>query len=1082
MLKIIPKSICGFLSCFLLIFLTAPSNGRDDNGRHITLWTTFKHPIKFGHLSVEDGLSQSSVLAICQDRKGFTWFGTEDGLNRFDGYNFTIYRPEPGNPHSLSYNIVFALAEDSRGELWIGTNGGGLDRFDRDLERFIHYRHDPRNPSSISDNLINCIVEDRSGRLWIGTNRGVNEMVREGETVRFIRYEHDPSNSGSLSDNAVNDIFEDQKGNLWIATENGGLNRLISNRNGGEKTPPVFIRYSVPSESPGIEKFPENNAMSVNEDHTGTLWVGTKNGLYRFDEKQEKPVRCFSNRDDPFSLSHDYIRLIYKDRAGVLWIGTDGGGLNKLVPADKPGLPPIFVRYRYNPNSLVGLHNNAVESIFEDRQGVLWIGLYRGGIDKLLLKEATGFNRENEMFIHYHNIPNNPVSLSNNAVNAILEDSKGVLWVGTDGGGLNKIFPDERNVGTLKFVRYQNEPARPDSLSDNIVTCLHEDRQGILWVGTYTGGVNRLERGEGKRGRFTRFKTIPGDISSLGNNFVMSIFEDSMGNLWLGTIGGGLDRFDRKTGTFTHYRSRASDPFSLSEDDVMCIYEDRFQRLWIGTIGGGNLMDRISGKFKRYVHVPGAPRSLNNNFVRVIYQDQSGVLWIGTNGGGLNRFSGKNNNPAPSHLDFIHYEEKDGLPSNVILGILEDKQGNLWLSTVKGLSQFNPQSGVFKNYDTRDGLQSDEFNRGAYWKSRSGEMFFGGNNGFNVFDPGGIRENTHIPTIVVTGFQVLNQPVLIGSKRDGRVLLDRSITETQSLVLSHRDAVFSFEFAALHYVNPSKNRYAYKMEGLDKAWNDVGNRHFVSFTTLPPGDYVFRVKGSNSDGVWNEEGVSIRIKVLPPFWKTWWFYALVVLLVVLVMVGIHLYRVRQIILREQRKYEKTHISTSKSDEYLTALLDFIRIEKPYLQPDLTIQKLSQMVSIPHHYLSQVINTRFNKIFFDFINDYRIEEAVRKLANPVECQKSIPQIAKEVGFNSQSAFNRAFKKNTQKTPSDFINEYRIEEARKKLTDPDEKKKSIQQVAIEVGFPSQAAFNRLFRKLTHLTPSQYRKANSNRGIKE
>ncbi len=1041
-------------------------------------WTGFKHPVKFDSISVEEGLSQSSVLCIVQDSKGFMWFGTEDGLNKYDGYRFTPYKPEPRNPHSLSGNIIFAVHEDSQKRLWIGTNGGGLSRFQHETEQFVHYRHNPEDPAGLSSDTVNCIYEDRSGNLWVGTGGGGVNKLSLSTGSSFTHYRHHPGNPRSLSSDVVNCIYEDREGNLWIGTGGQGLNKLDYKDRGNPN--PDFTRYKANPGDP--DSIGLDNVHAIDEDSHGTPWIGTQDGLYELNRETETFKRCPVDNNNPKCVTHCYVRRIYKDRAGILWIGTDGGGLDKMVPGETKGTAPSFVHYSYDPNNPDGLNNNAVESIYEDRSGVLWIGTYRGGLNKLVLRDNQGVNREMEPFAHYRSIPNNPDSLSHNAVNAICEDRDGTLWVGTDGGGLNRVSPGEKEGEPLTFHHYSSEPGNPNGLNDNIVLSICEDHDGTLWIGTYTGGLNKMikkkEPGKNVSYSFLHYKTEPNNPRSPGSDFIMTLFTDRSGTLWAGTIGGGLNRMDRsdhENGTFTRFQLVPGDDRSLSDNNVFAVYEDRSGNLWIGTLGGLNRFvpppdKNGTGTFTRYRNDPQNPNTLSHNFVRVIHEDREGVLWIGTNGGGLNKFLPGETNTPPS---FFNYSEKDGLPNNVIVGILEDDRGNLWLSTNKGLSKFNPETGEFKNYGKRDGLQGDEFNRGAFFKSRSGEMFFGGNNGFNIFHPGGINENTHAPPIVLTDFQLFNKSIPTGKTDNGRTLLKKHIAETRELELSHRDSVFSFQFAALHYVNPSGNRYAYKMEGLESDWNDVGDRRFVTYTTLPPGDYVFRVKGCNSDGVWNEEGVSLIITVTPPFWRTWWFYGLVALAILLTVLGIHYYRVRQIVTKMRKKYEKTHISSEKAKEYLNVLLNYMKIGKPYLDPHLTLHKLAKLVVIPHHYLSQIINDKLNKIFFDFINQYRIEDALKKLSHPGEDRKTIHEVAQEVGFNSQSAFNRAFKKHTCKTPSDFITECRIEQAKRKLTDPGEKQTPIHRLAREVGFSSVSSFNRAFKNVTGKTPSQFRK---------
>jgi ligand-binding sensor domain-containing protein/AraC-like DNA-binding protein len=1065
-----PGSFVSFVILVVSLLSTIPAHGQ---GRS---WMDYKHPIKFGMLSVTDGLSQSSVLCILQDSKGFMWFGTEDGLNRYDGYGFKIFRPERGNPHSISNNIIPWIYQDSKEQLWIATNGGGLNRYDHHMERFIHYRYSPDNPNSLSSDSLSYIYEDSSGTLWVGTgDGGLNKVVpaETGTALSFVNFRSDPDNPHSLGSNIIFTIFEDRKKVLWIGTDGGGLNRMDAGKN--KDSAPSFTRFT---ENPAkTETFGLDHVTAINEDRYGTLWIGTQNGLLEYNRENETFKRYKAVSGNNSTISHNYIRRIYKDRAGILWIATDGGGINKMIPGEQPGSAPTFVHFRHDPNNPHGLNNNAVESVFEDLSGVLWIGLYRGGLNKLLLTDQKGHEREKQQFIHYRTIPNNDNSLSHNAVNAICEDRQGILWVGSDGGGLDKILPPDKKEDPLRFIHFRNDPRSPHSLSDNIVTSIREDYQGALWIGTYTGGLNRLEPGSVPA--FTHYRYDPSDSQSLGSNFVMTIYEDHNKNLWIGTIGGGMNLFKPETGSFNRYQYTAGNNSGLSDNNVYTICEDRSGYLWIGTVSGLNrsslplsrTQDPLSGGFIRFRNVPGNTGSLSHNFVRVIYEDRSGTLWIGTNGGGLDKLIPGSSTGSP--LAFRNYNKSSGLPNNVIVGILQDDNGHLWISTKKGISRFDPGTGSFKNYDMQDGLQSDEFNRGACFKSRSGEMFFGGNNGFNIFHPLQVKGSASIPPIVITGIQLFNQPVPIGELEDGRTLLKRTVAETREITLSHKDYVFSIQFAALHYNNPSRNRFAYIMEGLEDRWNHVGSRHFATYTTLPHGEYVFRIKGCNNDGVWNEEGVSLRITVTPPFWKTWWFSGLMALLVILTGLGIHLYRVRQIIRRMHKKYEKTHISDEKADAYLKILLSYMKMAKPYLDPELNVHKLSKLVTIPNHYLSQIINNKLNKIFFDFINQYRIEEAIKKLTDAGEKSKTIHQVAHEVGFNSQSAFNRAFKKFTEKTPSEFIFRHRIEEAARRLADNCETHKSIPQIAEEVGFNSLSTFNRAFKKVFNHTPSQYRK---------
>ncbi|MCX5752688.1 MAG: SpoIIE family protein phosphatase, partial [Candidatus Krumholzibacteria bacterium] len=502
-----------------------------------------------------------------------------------------------------------------------------------------------------------------------------------------------------------------------------------------------------------------------------------------------------------------------------------------------------FSAYRNDPYDPLSLSYNEIYSLCEDRSGVLWIGTWGGGI--------STFNTKKKEFTHYKRVSNNPNSLSHEFVWSFYEDEEGILWIGTHGGGLDRL--DRRKN---EFSHYRHDPGDPTSLSNDIVRVIAADRSGILWLGTNGGGINRFDS---KAGRFRAYQNDPNDPNSLSHDEIRCIYVDRTGLLWIGTNGGGMNSFDPGTERFVRYRNDPSDPNSLSNDFVRNIYQDSSGVYWIGTQGGGlNRFDRTSGTFRRYNEVPADSGSISSDFIMSIYESRAGDVWIGTWGGGLDRFD-------RTRGTFRRYTEQNGLASNAIYGTLEDEEGNLWLSSNNGLSRFNPKTETFKNYTVQDGLQSKEFNAGAYFKSRSGEMFFGGINGFNAFFPGKIRDNPYIPPIVITSFTKLNR----------EVKLDVPASELRTIRLSYRDYVFSFEFAALDFTAPGKNLYAYKMEGLDRDWVYTNSaKRFANYTTLRPGKYVFRVKGSNNDGVWNEAGTAVAITITPPFWGTWWFRSL----------------------------------------------------------------------------------------------------------------------------------------------------------------------------------------------------------------
>ncbi|MCP3963317.1 MAG: response regulator [bacterium] len=784
---------------------------------------------RFDRITPSDGLSQSTVVDLLQDRDGFMWFGTQDGLNRYDGSRFTVYRHDPKDPASLPDSSVRALFEDESGDLWVGTEAGGLARKHAD-DTFTRYRHDPEDPRSLASNRVRAIVRQGSGALWIASyDAGLDLLDPDSGTAEHFRRE--PADPRSLTDDRVRALAVDRLDNLWIGTM-GGLD-VFDTSTGG------FLHYRHDTANPA--SLSDGRVLSIAEDRDGVLWVGTYNGLNRFSRATSTFERFTHDPADATSLSENRVRTVFEDANGRLWVGTNGG-LNLL---DRE--TGSFTRYLHLPTDPATLSGDRVMSIYQDRGGVLWAGTLDAGVNK--------WNPITWSIPHYKHDSSNPASLAASMVLAFSEDRDDNLWIGTVDHGLDRL---DRATG--EYEHFRHDPEEPGSLSSDRITALIHDRQAILWVGTAGAGLNRFDT---PGGTFSSYRHDPSRPESLGSDAVMSLFEDSLGELWVGTFGAGLSRLDRPNGSFSHFRNDPDDGASLSHDQVSCMAEDPAGRLWAGTFAGGlNRLDRSRGTFLRVRHDADRADSLSHDMVTALHVDSSGTLWIGTHGGGLDRLIELD--PVTGNASFRNYSARDGLPNPVVWGILSEAGEALWIATNAGLARFDLATESFKSFDTSHGLQSNEFNLGASYQSSSGEMFFGGINGFNAFYPDRVESNDHVPPVALTSLLKFNQPVK----------LDEPLHRVEEISLDHRDSVFSFEFAALDYTAPEKNRYAYRLNGLTGGWIDNGHENRVTFTNLDPGSYLLHVKGSNSDGLWNEEELKLRLTIVPPWWRTWWAYTL----------------------------------------------------------------------------------------------------------------------------------------------------------------------------------------------------------------
>jgi ligand-binding sensor domain-containing protein/signal transduction histidine kinase len=810
--------------------------------------------LRLEHISLAQGLSQSTINAITQDSRGFIWFGTQDGLNRYDGYSITVFKHNSTDSNSLADNSIWGLLSDSRGDVWVGTMRGGVDRYVVSQNRFVHYAHRVNDSSTISENNIISLFEDSEKSIWLGTlNNGLNRF--EQGTGKFTRFLFEGKKPHSLSNNTVWSICEDRRKNLWVATWRGLCRLSLDSSTAGNS------RFSDYHHSPSDPtSLSGENIRTLYVDRQGVLWVGTWGaGLNRYDHKTNSFKRYRHNPKDERTISSDLILSLCEDVKGNLWIGTNDAGLNVYDRNND-----AFVRYRSAPQNPSSLNNDQVSALFEDNAGILWIGTGAGGVNV--------YDWRKNRFAHYRDDLNRPDDMSGSDVWAILEDSRRELWVGTYGNGLNRFDRTRKRVKTYLF-----NPKVRHSLSSNNVLSLCETSDGDIWVGTEGGGLNRFIK---TKETFTRYRHNPADRNSISFDEVTALCEDRNGDLWIGTNGGSVDRLHRKTNTFTHYVADEKNPRALAGTTVMVIYEDTRGSMWIGTLGGGvHRFIPESNSFRRYQPNAEAASGVNNNTVLSMYEDSAGILWMGTYGGGLNRFD-------PADESFTHFTELNGLPNDVVYGILPDRRGNLWLSTNKGISRFDPKTAAFRNYDLRDGLQGNEYNQGSHFASASGELLFGGINGVNAFFPDSIRENEYIPPVYLTNFKVF----------DTSVPLSTVLTTSNEIELSYAENFFSFEFVALNFTSPEKNRYQYKLEGLDKDWiATTASRRYASYTNLDPGDYVLRVKGSNNDGVWNERGIAVGITITPPYWKTWWFRTLAAFAGAALLFFMYRYRVNKLL-------------------------------------------------------------------------------------------------------------------------------------------------------------------------------------------
>lgn len=829
--------------------------------------------LNFKRITINEGLSQNTAFCIAQDKTGFIWIGTEDGLNKYDGYEFTIYKHQNSNPKSLTHNQINAVAEDGRGNFWVGTSDG-LNLFDKHTETFSRIgNYNPTEGSSAD--FISSIYYDSKGNLWIGTYNGLKYY--DYSTRKLHTYNVGVVNKNQEISNRVQTIFEDKDHTIWVSIGKS-LKRI-------DATTRKLIK--MPDKIETSAELKATNIRAINQTQNGDIWFGTEGwGLFRYSVATKNMVRYTHIANNNNSLPTNIIRTLFINSAHELWIGTRDGLSILNTNNDK------FYNYKYSTFDTKSLSHNSIRCILKDKSGNIWLGTYAGGLNFY----AAGSNN----FGYLGQKNNGNLGLTHRVVSSILADGNS-LWVGTEGGGLNYI--DRKNNVTKSYII--------NSIQQNIVKSLAKDNEK-LWIGTYDG----LSCLDTRTGQLTNHEITQNDGKPENKQvYAITVVNDG---IWLGTDGRGL-KFRDKQGNITSYLHSKNNPASISGNVVLSLLKTTDNNLWVGTEHGLNYLDVKNQKFKRYQYQANNPYSLQHNTVLALYKDSRHRLWIGTEGGGLNFLDERNNK-------FYAINESLGLANSVIHAIEEDKNGNLWVSTNKGLSRisikkfelpFKAENIDILNYTVQDGLQSNQFTSNASETNAQGEMFFGGINGVTFFSPEKIIYNKIKPKVVITDFLIKNNQVKI--EKDSP--LKKSISETDTLVLNYDQAFFTFKFAALNYINPEKNQYAYKLKGFyDDDWHFVGNQRQATYTNLDAGTYTFEVKASNNDGLWTDSVKTIKIIVLPPWWKTWWAYLLYAAIIGTLLYLFNNYSVKTTKLKHE--LELQHLSHEKDQELAKRKLSF----------------------------------------------------------------------------------------------------------------------------------------------------------------
>ncbi len=851
-----------------------------------------KQNLKFNHISIDDGLSQNAIVSICQDKYGFMWFGTENGLNRYNGYNITIYKNDPDDSSSLTNNYITSICKDIDGELWIGTEGG-LCKYNYEQDNFERYNHNSGNPNGLSGDVIINLYPDPLGGIWISINLGGIDYY-DKKTGKFTHYKHDSKKPKSISSNLVFSVLRDKSGNLWFTTING-LNKFIPDKN-------QFEKYFHKPDNP--KSLSSNIVIDIKEDKSGNLWITTNNGLNEFNPKNNSFTLHNTTLSNNKNTGTNNLYNLFIDYNNKIWIASSWG----LLKYDKQ--KNLTTIYKHNPSNPQSLSFDITSSIFEDNDHNLWIGTFGGGVNWVNLNPLA--------FIHINKDSEDTNSLFNNDIFSICKTRDNILWLGTI-GFLERCDPQKKLF--THYPIFNPDPDNPNIL----INSLFEDSFNLLWIGT-SNGLSRFDR---KKRKFIQYPN-PENKHKIQNQ-IWHIGEDNKGNIWLSSRI-GLGKYIRNKDSVIYFLTDTNVHKDIPNCDIRYTFEDTNETLWIGAYGGLYIFDTKNNKIKYQTSKTDTKNSLNKDAIFCISEcsDEIGEkLWLATNNGLV-------------HYDIKtktlkRYLEKDGICNSVIYGMQEDNNGNIWLSTNNGMAKFNRKTMKFKNYHKHDGLQSNAFRFGASYKDSKGLIYFGGINGLTIFNPDSIKESKIIPDVIITEFYLFDKIVPINKEIDKKFILKKDISLTNEIELTYKQNIFSFDFVAINYNQINNNKYAYMLEGLNEDWIYIGTKNHVSFNGIPPGEYIFRVKGSNVDDYWNEKDTSIKITILPPYWKTIWFRISTIILIMLIIYV--LYRIRIQSIKAQNTLLEHTVRTRTKDLYeLNTQLEEKQADLEVKQEEITAQR------------------------------------------------------------------------------------------------------------------------------------------------